>query len=76
MEKSEEDKKFAQAVAEQNQLLQERVIALETMILENRDGAVAQRIDKVEQKLDALVESVEQIKSALASWTSALQGLN
>jgi hypothetical protein len=73
VEKSEDDEKFAQAVAEQNQLLQERVIALETMMIEKGDGAVAQRIDKVEQKLDALGESVEQIKSTLASWSSALR---
>jgi hypothetical protein len=78
MRKSEEDKNFAQAVAEQNHLLQERVIALETMIKEKvdvSDVAMVKRMHDVEEKLAALGESVEQIKSALVFWTSALQGL-
>lgn len=45
---------------EQVQLLQEEVVALK------EKTATGQRLDNVEQKLDALRGSVEQIKSALA----------
>ncbi len=80
---------------EQNELLQERVLSLETMIAEQRattdalkvqnklleekfvasesikeDGAaaMAKRVGVLEEKLDALGGSVEQIKSALTAW--------
>jgi hypothetical protein len=72
-EKREKEKNFVSAVMEQNQLLQDRVVALETMIKDKvlvdvSDVATVQRMDDVERKLDALRDSVEQIKSALASW--------
>lgn len=72
-EKREKEKNFVSAVMEQNQLLQDRVVALETMIKDKvlvdvSDVAMVQRMDDVERKLDALRDSVEQIKSALASW--------
>jgi hypothetical protein len=72
-DKNEKQKNFISSLVEQNQLLQERVVALELMMKEktdrdNSDAALVNRVDVLEQKLDAFGESLEDIKSALAAW--------
>jgi hypothetical protein len=67
-EKNEKQKNMVSALVEQNQLLQERVVELETITKEHGHAALVKRVDVHEQKLDALAESIEQIKSALAAW--------
>jgi predicted XRE-type DNA-binding protein len=67
-EKDEKHKNVVQELVEQNQLLQERVAALESVEKERGDVAMAKRMDEFEQKLDAIGNSVEQIQFALAAW--------
>jgi hypothetical protein len=67
-EKNEKQKNLVSALVEQNQLIQERVVELETMMNETGHAALVKRVDVLEQKLDAFAESLEQIKSALTAW--------
>jgi hypothetical protein len=69
-DKNEKQKNCVSALVEQNQLLQDRVVELETMMKEKGEGdaALVKRMDVLETKLDAFGKSIEQIRSALAAW--------